>query len=182
MFIDDGVSSLGEQRIEELRWMLDKTAGCSSVLEIGSRAGHTLRALATHCKPDAKVCSIDIEDGGVSEIVNELNAKGFQAEALFANSNSPAAVIWAKDRAPFDFIFIDGDHEYEGVRADWNNYRGMAKWAVGFHDIGHHTLGVRQLWNEIKGTGYYYTTEYASSDDATAMGIGIVLMNANESW
>jgi len=37
-----------------------------------------------------------------------------------------------------DLLFIDGDHSYEGVKADWNAYKGFLKTGsiVVFHDWG----------------------------------------------
>jgi cephalosporin hydroxylase len=58
--------------------------------------------------------------------------------------------------APFTFVFIDGDHSYDGVRADFQNLRPMVirGGIVAFHDIvdGPRTGGgVARLWRELNG-------------------------------
>lgn len=58
-----------------------------------------------------------------------------------------------------DFLFIDGDHTYEGVKQDYEMYRHLVKpggW-VGFHDTKdtefHRNANCRvdQLWSELEG-------------------------------
>ena len=57
---------------------------------------------------------------------------------------------------PIDFLFIDGDHTYAGVRRDWELYSPLVRrngGLVAFHDICHHRdpdMGVERLWAEIK--------------------------------
>jgi predicted O-methyltransferase YrrM len=43
-----------------------------------------------------------------------------------------------KHTATIDLLFIDGDHSYEGVKADWETYRRFLKQGsvVVFHDFG----------------------------------------------
>jgi predicted O-methyltransferase YrrM len=60
----------------------------------------------------------------------------------------------ARELGPYDFIFIDADHTYPAVHADWVNFSPMiAEGGVfAFHDtqhIGDPSYGVEQLWNEI---------------------------------
>lgn len=53
----------------------------------------------------------------------------------------------------FDIIFIDGDHEYEGVKLDFDNCidRIPEGGYLVFHDINSYLCpGVVRLWNEIK--------------------------------
>lgn len=60
-----------------------------------------------------------------------------------------------------DFLFIDGDHSYNGVRADWNDYKGMVRsgGVVVFHDINAdpgffeswEEGGVPRFWKELEG-------------------------------
>jgi hypothetical protein len=58
-----------------------------------------------------------------------------------------------------DFLFIDGDHTYEGVKDDYEMYKHLVRpggW-IGFHDIKNtefHTNAncrVDLLWSELEG-------------------------------
>lgn len=48
-----------------------------------------------------------------------------------------------------DFLFIDGDHNYEGVKKDWDSYKSLLKKEslVAFHDTGW-AEGVRKVISE----------------------------------
>ena len=55
----------------------------------------------------------------------------------------------------FDLVFIDGDHRYETVKADFENYVSYCTHGsvIAFHDIfADHTdeVGVWRFWDEIK--------------------------------
>jgi len=88
-----------------------------------------------------------------------------------------------------DFLFIDGDHSYEGVKCDYLNYSQMVKpggW-IAFHDIRdteHHTkVGcyVAKFWNELKKDNQHWEfiddNEYPGMPDkipSKCMGIGVI--------
>lgn len=53
----------------------------------------------------------------------------------------------------FDLVFIDGDHSYEAVRADYERFAPYADKAVALHDVlGNHACeGVKRFFEEIRG-------------------------------
>lgn len=170
-----------EQNSNEMAWLLKQVAGSKSILEIGSRTGALLYGMASVCPVGARICSIDLgydiegqRPGPYSDFLQEtmaeIRGKGYAAEALIANSRDKFSIAWAMGRAPFDFIFIDGDHSYDGVKADWENYGSMSK-RVAFHDIINPVLGVGRLWAEIK-LGRVTVEEIAPN---SPMGIGLVI-------
>ena len=80
----------------------------------------------------------------------------------------------------WDFVMIDGDHSYEGVKADFYNVLPYLKKGtpVAFHDIvisdDHHKYGcyVGEFWEDLKKE--YKATkfeEYKSNTDWAGIGI-----------
>jgi cephalosporin hydroxylase len=84
--------------------------------------------------------------------------------AHFINGNSHDQSIIDEvtkhlDGVMVDFLFIDGDHTYEGVKQDYENYKQFVNVGgyIAFHDINdtdyHRKRGVNvaQLWDELDG-------------------------------
>jgi len=167
-----------QQDPSEIKWLQNRIRGARSILEVGSCHGNSLRLFAQVAAPGALIRAIDIGDGTdwrdgqstvheLQETIHQLREEGFEAKALFADSHSSEAIRWAQQWAPYDFVFIDGDHSYEGVKADWENYGGMGQ-VIAFHDIAYEPREVRRLWAEIKEE--YITDEIVAS----RMGIGLI--------
>jgi cephalosporin hydroxylase len=89
-----------------------------------------------------------------------------------------------------DLLFIDGDHSYEGVRADFIAYRRFVRdgGLIAFHDIceDHRTRfgrsttnyagGVPLLWKALRAS--YEHREFVNSPDQDAFGIGVIVHSA----
>lgn len=80
----------------------------------------------------------------------------------------------------WDLVLIDGDHSYQGVKADFETVKDHAR-IVAFHDIRNIMCpGTQQMWRDIK-TEYTNTQEWCEQYDevllrmrGSIMGIGIV--------
>ena len=123
----------------------------SRVLEVGTMWGGTLWHWLQF---GGTVVSVDDEMRRASDWEQWADEAGADLVLLQGMSQDPALIEQARDLGPYDFIFIDADHRYEAVRADWENYRGMIApgGIFAFHDTQHAgdpTYGVEQLWGEI---------------------------------
>jgi cephalosporin hydroxylase len=84
---------------------------------------------------------------------------------------------------PIDFLFIDGDHSYEGVKADFEIYSPLVKEGglIAFHDIvpdkkANDSLWageVHRFWQEIKNN--YEFTEFVENYEQSGFGIGVIV-------
>lgn len=168
-----------------------KAAKPAVILEIGTAKGATL---LPWCRiASKKIVSVDlpggIHGGGYPEIKQSLY-KAFVADRpevalhlIQADSHSPATRKLAEEKLAGDLIdvlFIDGDHSYEGVKADFELWHHLVRpgGLVIFHDILPHKVvahcEVDKLWNELKPR--YACEEYIDNADQGWAGIGVVQM------
>lgn len=123
-------------------WELVASRPHARVLEVGSLFGGTLWWWS-HLPAIETLVSVDLPSDwepirdGVRE-AREIWAEWFAPRVEFvehlADSHDPATVEAVG--GPFDFAFIDGDHSYEGVRADWLAWSPLVRpgGLVAFHD------------------------------------------------
>jgi cephalosporin hydroxylase len=121
------------------------------VLEVGTMWGGTL----WHWLQIAdEVVSIDDEMRHWQDWERWADAADAGLTLVQGFSQDEEVIEKARELGPYDFIFIDGDHRYEPVKADWENYSPMVApgGVFAFHDtqhIGDDTYGVERLWYEI---------------------------------
>jgi predicted O-methyltransferase YrrM len=101
-------------------------------------------------------------------------------EYVGGDSHLPSMTEYFK-KYDWDFVFIDGDHSYEGVKADFYNILPYLRknTPVAFHDVVisdfHHTHGcyVGEFWEDLKKE--YPATKFEEfKTNAEWAGIGIV--------
>jgi predicted O-methyltransferase YrrM len=138
-----------------------------TVVEIGTATGGTLFLWCALADPEANIVSIDlpggIHGGGYpfwKTFVYKRFAQPKQTLSLLrANSQSPESVATLKailGGRKIDFLFIDGDHTYKGVKADYDNYAPLVGpgGMVVFHDVCLHPpeldCHVDVFWREVR--------------------------------
>lgn len=177
--------------ITELLAMLQRNPP-QYICEIGTASGGTLFLLARVSRPGALLLSVD---KGLS-LERSLVHAHFAAEAqrvisMRGDSCSPEIIERVRSALGgrlLDLLFIDGDHTYDGVEADFTNYVPfVAKGGlIVIHDIvtdfrtryGVHTTGspytgeVPVFWQEVKAA--HKTSEIIEGPEQDGFGIGIV--------
>lgn len=159
----------------------------SAALEIGTFRGGTLFVLTRLANPHAIIISLDLPPSrlgkiyrwGQTPIFHRFTQNGQTLHLLRADSHRKetlSTVSKLLNGRRLDVLFIDGDHTYAGVRADFEMYSPLVRpgGIVAFHDIAVQPLPneVVRLWNEIK-PGYRHK-EILHSAAKDAMGIGVL--------
>jgi predicted O-methyltransferase YrrM len=132
-----------------------------AVMEIGRGGGGTLFLFAAVSDPRATLLSVDLEAprGWKVPIYQSFAQPGQRIELLDADSHDPntrSRVLDLLQGRGLDFLFIDGDHSYAGVKKDFEMYAPLVNSGgmVAFHDIVHHPTypkcEVEKFWNEVK--------------------------------
>ncbi len=121
------------------------------ILEIGFRYGGTAKMWQHMLPPQGLVVSVDVGSAVASDRV-DLSGQP-EIKLVLGNSHDVEIIAKVKQYALFDAIFIDGDHSYEGVKADYENYVPMVRSGgiVAFHDHGHGPI--LKFWNELQVPG-----------------------------
>lgn len=159
------------------------------ILEIGTANGGTLFLFAKIASKDAKIISIDLPEGDFGggypkykiPLYKSFKSHNQELNLIRLNSHSHEAVKLIKtilNGKLFDFIFIDGDHSYEGVKNDFKTYFDLLNdnGVIAFHDIvpglEKDSGGVFRFWKEVKSL--HNSKEIVQSWNQNGGGIGII--------
>jgi len=152
-----------------------------TVLEIGTAEGGTLYIWSRTLKSCKTLISMDLPrriPNKKKEFYRQFNNK-INYEFIEGDSHSIKTVNKLSNilkHKKIDFIFIDGDHSYEGVKKDYENYKSFLSVGgiIAFHDIKSRDFNVRKFWNEIKNE--YHFKEIISPKEDDSPGIGILYL------
>jgi predicted O-methyltransferase YrrM len=153
------------QKVPELALLiaLVKARRPRAVLEIGSFRGGTLAAWCKVAAPDAVLVSVDLpeeaETPAAPDELRRLARASQRLEVVRGDSHveeTKREVENALAETEVDFLMIDGDHSYDGVRRDFELYAPLVRdrGLIAFHDIVPHTgrpnIEVDRFWTEIR--------------------------------
>jgi predicted O-methyltransferase YrrM len=144
------------------------------VLEIGTANGGTLFLFARTAANDAHLISVDLPAGEFGDgypiwripLYHSFAKPGQRIDLIRADSHDDLTRVRIErllQGAKLDFLFLDGDHTYDGVKADFQMYSPLIRSGglIAFHDITEFNdrvaafiperpFGVRRFWDEVK--------------------------------
>jgi cephalosporin hydroxylase len=156
-------------------------------MEIGTDQGGTFAIWSKLSAEDGIRISVDLPHGPYGVDNYDVNKRDEYLKSLGTNVHTihgSSHEIHIKEQVKnllgetqLDFLFIDGDHTYEGVKQDYEMYKELVKpggW-IGFHDVKdteyHRGANCRVdlLWSEIGENGVSFI-----DPNANYGGIGFV--------
>lgn len=155
--VDDAIHiHLALQKPQELASLATRVRALEPkvIVEIGCDAGGTLWLWRNLC-PEADTIGIDLPNGMFAS-GHPLDAGG--AEVIIGDSHTEptmSRLLWQLNHKPIDFLFIDGDHTFEGVMLDFIQYGPLVRKGglIAFHDVLEHpsngAVGVHRLWKML---------------------------------
>ena len=168
-----------------------------TVLEIGTLHGGAFFLFSRVAADDAFLVSVDLPREFWKPwrlLCAYLGKKGQNVFVIDGDSHAPSTVERVRrvlGSRKVDFLFIDGDHSYEGVRQDFENYVGLLNdvGVIAFHDINPdywtrfrkptraYAGEVYRFWAEVKMK--YPHAEFIDNPDEDGLGIGILFVGSN---
>ncbi len=172
--------------LEELKRISPKT-----ILEIGTDKGGSLFCFAKLAPKNATIISIELPPsiwaGGYprwrEKVYYSFTKSGQKMHLIRGNSHLQQTFEKLKTilgENKIDFLFIDADHSYYGVKKDFEMYAPLVRSGgiVAFHDIVEYPKEydnqVSVFWNEIKNQ--YRFKELVKDWNQRCCGIGILYL------
>ena len=166
------------------------------ILEIGTATAGTLFMFTKIASPDAEVISIDLPFGRYGAgylkyripLLHSFAGYKQKIHLLRCDSHKQETIEKLKkilNGRKIDFLFIDGDHSYNGVKNDFENYYKLMKTEglIAFHDIVSNindlSFGTHDFWEEIKQK-YEYKEFIRPEAKNNGCGIGLIKISSKE--
>jgi len=159
------------------------------VLEIGTYNGGTLFTFSQISNKKSTIISLDLPNGKYGggypnwkkKIYKAFILKTQKIHLIRKNSHLKESYLEVKSilkNKKLDFLFIDGDHTYDGVKKDFKLYSTFVKKGgiIALHDIVVHppklNCHVNEFWKELKNK--YKYKEIIKNKNQGWGGIGII--------
>lgn len=160
-----------EQRHEEVVWFHDiaKNTNPKVIVEIGIKEGGNLKVLSMMLPEDGLAVGIDPR----KEIPWKMDDSLCKVVHIAGSSHENETIQKLKDLLAgrmIDVLFIDGDHSYEGMLADYKDYSPLVRdgGVIAIHDI-YYLVEVTNAWNAIS-----HPRKVESPKIHSSIGIGVI--------
>jgi len=163
------------------------------VLEIGSAHGGTLWCWITNSEKGTEIVSVDLIGthkiyGGMQGLIESralwdgwANDAEVELNVIEGDSNLDETAELVRGFAPFDFIFIDGGHEFMSVATDFTLYWPMLMYGgvMAIHDISYdlnhpHCVEVGKWWRDMERAGFFGDDVAEIFETHEDNGIGVI--------
>ncbi len=197
-FIYEGHSAFNSIRPKQVIYEIQsfyeivKALDAKYVCEIGTFRGGTFYLWCKAACEDATLISIDLPSDNWNKAFSPERRKFYQKFAKSSQQNlhflpadshqqsTKQQLVKLLSSEQLDFLFIDGDHSYAGVKQDFELYKPLVRpgGVIAFHDIlprvEFPNIEVYKLWEELK-TQYSYREIIAREGEyANLTGIGVI--------
>ena len=158
------------------------------VVEIGTAHGGTYWAWCRLAIPTAHLVSVDLPGNDDWTARVRTYPRPTQTQTVIrADSHDPGTVRSLDGlKGSVDLLFLDGDHSYDGVRADFENYAPLVKpgGLIAFHDVestNHPASQVDRLWTQLRDLYDSHEIIDAVDDEQSGRyGIGVLFWRGPE--
>lgn len=187
-----------QKRAEILRLVeILRELGPVAICEIGAAGGGTTFLLAHASPADAVIITVDLAFPEKRKAaLRQFALPGQKLVCLQADSHLPESLTAVKESLAgrsLDVLYLDGDHSYEGVKADFELFSPLVRpgGLIVFHDIvpdfksrygietSSYVGGVPQFWKELKAS-YQRVEELVEDSTQDGFGIGILHWEARD--
>jgi predicted O-methyltransferase YrrM len=175
---------------DEIRALLClvKSIQPKTMMEIGTNNGGTLFLWTRVAQEDAEIISLDLPNGEFGggyprwkrPLYTSFALPRQRIHLLQADSHRETSLQATRKLLrgkKLDYLLIDGDHTYEGVKRDFEMYAPLVRagGVIAFHDIVEHsfaTCQVDRFWREIKSR--FPSQEFVAIPRVNWAGIGVI--------
>ena len=174
-------ASIDKRELEELLLILENRK-FSNVVEIGVHRGCSLEVWSKAFSPDILLgIESDPSQLDINLISKVPNATVIPFSSQSEQALSALRLRFGQPASPkIDFLFLDGDHHYDAVKADFELCSAFlgAQAVVVFHDIRIQQEGVevKDYWDQVK-VGYHY---YEIYNQVVGTGIGVLFIGEKQ--
>ncbi|OVE83291.1 hypothetical protein B2G88_17425 [Natronolimnobius baerhuensis] len=141
-----------------------------TVVEIGVCYGGTLYLWSRLTNAD--IIGIDLKFRGKGRLIKSFSEN--RIELVAGSSYDPKTVETVSEKigGQIDFLFIDGDHSYEGVKSDFEAYSEFVSEGgiIAMDDVVATKHEVSEFWRELEQNDDYETMLIPDEDP----GLGII--------